>query len=162
MGRVVEETQPRSVAINSPAMPFTGAWMHARRIAAVLVCCSNICMGGKVPTIKFEEAANGEWSPKSPMSSARVFVDNSTFGKSTVRGGFVYPRYDARLHDGDEIQLESIHSTWMHVSSHPLYTLRGRTVAFKASDGRFCAMDTDSDHAVRCDQDTPPFSAWFE
>lgn len=124
-----------------------------------------MCVAGKAPTIKFEDAVAGDWSPKSsPMSTARVFVNNATFGKgTTVRGGFVYPRYDARLHHGDEVQLESIHSTWMHISTHPLYTLRGRTVSLKAANGKFCAMSVSSQAGiVRCDQDTPPFSAWFE
>lgn len=140
----------------------------ARSLLALLWAssCGNLCAAaGNVPTVDFEEAVNGVWSSKStPKTTARVFVDNATFRKgSTVRGGFVYPRYDARLHHGDEVQFESIHSTWMHISSHPLYTMRGRTVALKASSGKYCAIAGSNEAAlVTCDQDTPPFSAWFE
>lgn len=97
-----------------------------------------------------------------PIREQRVFMDNSTVPRP-VRSGFDFPRYDARLHDGDEVQLASIHGTWLSISFDPSLTLRGRTIALQASNGRYCAVDpANSEGRIRCDQYARPFSAWLE
>merc|ERR1719195_585676 len=69
----------------------------------------------------------------------RVFMDNSSISRPP-RSGFHFPRFDARMHDGDEVQIESIHTTWLRISRHPALTLQGRTVALRAASGKFCAV----------------------
>mmetsp|Transcript_2740 Transcript_2740/g.8159 ORF Transcript_2740/g.8159 Transcript_2740/m.8159 type:complete len:802 (+) Transcript_2740:139-2544(+) len=97
-----------------------------------------------------------------PVREKRVFMDNSTQPRP-VRSGFNFPRFDSRLHDGDEVQLASNHGTWLSISFDPALTLRGRTVALQASDGRFCAVDLRAlDGRVKCNQQGPPLSAWLE
>lgn len=92
----------------------------------------------------------------------RVFMDNSSVSRPP-RSGFHFPRFDARMHEGDEVQIESIHTTWLRVSRHPSLTMQGRTVALRAASGKFCAVQlTEATGLIRCDQDTPPFAAWFE
>jgi len=96
------------------------------------------------------------------IQEKRVFMDNASVPK-TARSGFHYPRYDARMHDGDEVQLETIHSTWLSLSHDPPLTLRGRTMALKAANGKFCAMVRgDPECRIKCDQDDLPFHAWLE
>jgi len=100
----------------------------------------------------------------SPVRRQRVFVTNAS-GPRLPRSGFHYPRYDARLHHGDEVQLiSSSHKSWLSVTNDPFYTLRGRTVALKdSSSGKFCAVTRDHlEGSILCDQDFPPFAAWFE
>uniref|UniRef100_A0A7S4RIQ4 glucan 1,3-beta-glucosidase n=1 Tax=Alexandrium monilatum TaxID=311494 RepID=A0A7S4RIQ4_9DINO len=99
---------------------------------------------------------------KLPFREKRVFMDNSTLPRPR-RSGFEFPRYDARIHDGDEVQLASIHGTWLSLSFNPAFTLRGRTVALQASNGRFCAVDRGHPQGkIKCNQRVPPFAAWFE
>eukprot|EP00421_Protoceratium_reticulatum_P036574 CAMPEP_0168469888 /NCGR_PEP_ID=MMETSP0228-20121227/58449_1 /TAXON_ID=133427 /ORGANISM="Protoceratium reticulatum, Strain CCCM 535 (=CCMP 1889)" /LENGTH=762 /DNA_ID=CAMNT_0008485681 /DNA_START=181 /DNA_END=2466 /DNA_ORIENTATION=- len=96
-----------------------------------------------------------------PMRVQRMFLDNTTVPKPK-RSGFLFPRYDARMHDGDEVQLETKHQTWLSVTDDPSLTLRGRSVALRASSGKFCAVTlSDPEGHIVCDQDSLPFSAWF-
>jgi len=89
-------------------------------------------------------------------------MDNATAPRP-ARSGYNFPRYDARLHDGDEVQLESIHQTWLVTSFDPQLTLRGRTIALQASSGKYCGCVLgDPKGRIRCNNDQLPFSAWFE
>mmetsp|Transcript_8051 Transcript_8051/g.16979 ORF Transcript_8051/g.16979 Transcript_8051/m.16979 type:complete len:869 (-) Transcript_8051:309-2915(-) len=93
----------------------------------------------------------------------RVWLSNTTALRSS-RSGYRFPRYDARLHDGDEVQLESTHNTWLSFTTDPSFTLRGRNIALKAANtGQYCAVMLDNaEGMIRCDQSSPPFSAWLE
>lgn len=99
---------------------------------------------------------------KLPVREKRVFMDNSSAPRP-IRSGFLYPRYDARLHDGDEVQLESLRSTWLTVSFDPALMLQGRTLALQASNGKFCAVVQHDPHGrIRCDHDQLEFSSWIK
>jgi len=97
------------------------------------------------------------------IQEKRVFMDNASVPK-TARSGFHYPRYDARLHDGDEVQLQSVHKTWLVITDRPFYTLRGKSFALQEGwNGRFCAVSlNDPEGKIVCGQDSPPRVAWFE
>lgn len=103
------------------------------------------------------------WYPDtSPVTGKSAFVSNQTFPEAGARSGYQFPRYDARLQIGDEVKLESIHNTWMTISNTAKYTLRGKTVVFKAASGMYCSVPRGHlDGGVRCDQSSPPFSAWL-
>lgn len=93
----------------------------------------------------------------SPLQGVRRFVDNET--SVTFRGGFFFPRYDARLHDGDEIQIQSApHSTWMSFDASPLSV--GNRVSLRGNkDGLICA---DEPISVRCNRDSIAADTQFE
>jgi len=135
-------------------MAALGTARHVRAVVA-LGC---LCVGAALPP----EVA--EWRPTGSPSAdvKRVFVSNETFPEAAGRSGYQFPRYDARMLDGDEVKLQSVHDTWMTLSNERRYTLRGRTISLRAASGSYCSVPMmDPEGAVRCDQPTPPYGSWF-
>jgi len=93
----------------------------------------------------------------------RAFFTNSTAPRP-ARSGFHFPRYDARCHDGDEVQLETVHMSWLSLSDDPALTLRGRQMALKSvSNGRFCGIQPGhSEGRLSCQHRYAPRSAWIQ
>jgi len=98
-----------------------------------------------------------------PLAQVRVFMDNRTVPRPP-RSGFHYPRFDARLHNGDEVQLESWQHMWLSLTHDPSFTLRGKALALQeSSSGRFCTTPSANPAGkIMCGQDSPPRTAWFE
>jgi len=97
-----------------------------------------------------------------PTQVQRVFFGNATKPRPT-RSGFDFPRYDARLHDGDEIHLESVHATWLALTTDPAITLRGRNVVLRASSGYYCGTASgDTKGRFVCNHVEAPLSAWVK
>jgi len=65
-----------------------------------------------------------------PLRSQRFWVNAST-GAKAMRPGFRYPRWDSRLHDGDEVKLKGLKGrAWVSLVPIPVgkFTLRGARV----------------------------------
>lgn len=97
-----------------------------------------------------------------PTQVRRVFFSNTTRPRPD-RSGFDYPRYDARLHDGDEVMLETVHQSWLAVTYDPSVTLQGRHLVLKAHSGKYCGtMPGNDEGRFFCNFTKPPLSAWLK
>jgi len=86
----------------------------------------------------------------------RPFVSKKT---SRERPGFQFPRFDARLHDGDQIQMQ-MHDQWLSMDMEYGYKVRGRGVAMRnARTGKFCA---ERGIGIECTSETLKESETFE
>jgi len=94
----------------------------------------------------------------SPLRGHKVFVLNST-DPVNMRGGFRYPRFDARLHDGDLVQLR-VSFAWFGVKSETATELRGAEIALRSSNsGYFCG---EVDGRIQCNKTTAGDGESFE
>jgi len=93
----------------------------------------------------------------------RTFFTNATIPRP-ARSGFHFPRQDARFHDGDEVQLETVHTSWLSLSDDPAFTLRGRQMALKSvSNGKFCGLQPGhTEGRLSCQHQYAPRSAWLQ
>lgn len=93
----------------------------------------------------------------SPLTAERLFA--TAFSSPTSRGGFVFPRYDSRLHNGDEIQVQSAaHGTWLSFSEGAVVV--GGKISFRGGkDGLFCA---DEPTQVSCNRESGAGDAVFD
>mmetsp|Transcript_2742 Transcript_2742/g.8179 ORF Transcript_2742/g.8179 Transcript_2742/m.8179 type:complete len:825 (+) Transcript_2742:139-2613(+) len=97
-----------------------------------------------------------------PVREKRVFMDNSTQPRP-VRSGFNFPRFDSRLHDGDEVQLETVHQSWLSVTVDPSVMFQGRHLVLKASSGKYCGtLPGHVQGRFYCNFSEAPLTGWLK
>jgi len=107
--------------------------------------------------------AGQEPRPRRPLQGLRVFMDNRTV-PHPARSGFHYPRFDARLHHGDEVQFESPYHNWLSLTDDPAFTLLGKSFDLEQiATRRFCGLAPGHlAGTVSCNQDGQPGKRRFE
>jgi len=99
-----------------------------------------------------------------PRRGVRAFVDNRSVLQHPRRSGYVYPRYDARLHHGDEVHLKTAFGNWLTVTDRPVFALQGKPFDLQeVQTGRFCSWAPEgAGGAVSCEDEGAPGKRRFE